>query len=320
MDFCRYPGITRALDPVQHDGESEEEEEEEEEIDEKVASSRASGATAAGAENLPHEVDGDVAPGQETVGIVFDDGDSSPEFPLLDVRLPDFVFTKQEVAALKAKSSEKLQRRNSSEGSHLASSKNKKKSSKPHRRSKNEWPFYVGTGWAVVVNTKRKRTREVERRIGVVVQQNDDDYSCVVRLCTEDQLLFRLGGLSLRRSPSTSSRRDSRGQKAGEVATAAVATRADEVVAPIWRLRRWRPSQLQGLCRRTAFSHCLQSEAVLKARFTRALGQLHRIGLVTSTSSGKLLLERGVPAKVKRTTFGTDSIGWQMAEGNTHRS
>ena len=281
-------------------------------------SSRASVAKAGAADNL-RAVDGDVAPGQETVGIVFDDGDSSPEFPLLDVRLPEFAFTKQEVAALKAKSSGKLRRQNSSDGTHVTVSTNKnKKSSKSQRRSKNEWPFYVGTGWAVVVNTKRKRTREVERRIGVVVQQNNDDYSCVVRLCSEDQLLFRLGGLSLRRSTS-SARRDSSGPKAGD-ATGTAAARADEVVAPIWRLRRWRPSQLQGLCRRTAFSHCLQSEAVLKARFTRALGQLHRIGLVTSTSAGKLVLERGVPAKVKRTTFGTDSIGWQMAEGKTHKS
>ena len=171
----------------------------------------------------------DVAPGQETVGIKFDDGDENADFLLRDVRLPNIRFTKAMC---------------------VANSRTQTKES--------EWPFFVRVGWAVSVAVKHKPGLQP----GVVTSCRFATRECVVRACDETELLDTLHFVNKNRRSSNHVLGDS------------------ELVVPLRRLHRWWPSQLAGLCTRTCYWHCVLPETALKARFTRAMAQLHRMGLV----------------------------------------
>lgn len=238
------------------------------------------------------------------VGIAFDDGDEKPNQPLSQLRLPElgrWKLSKDEIAA------------------HRDSAGQAKRSrGKKTKRASDRWPFFVRKNWFVQLPTSRrkhkKRSGHQQSRVGVVTSVNVDDLTCVVLLCGESRLLTpRRNNLSVlpssnsssSSSSSSSSQSPSRSDRAADNGRC-----SEEVTISVWKLQRWRPSQLQGLTAKDDFRHCLQTESALQSRFVRGLADLHRMGLITDTRAGKVNFESDLPPKLKRTVYDVTSIGW----------
>lgn len=241
-----------------------------------------------------------------TIGVSLDNSDLPIIVSLSDLRLGPFFLPSQNRTDDKDCSS--------------ANRKNRKKSSQAISSNEDQCLHLlhlIQKGWIVQVtisdgpkSNERSKTRSQRgkspqrkklstlQKFGIVQKKSLVHRTLTIRLYTTSELQRYITGRELYSTHYHSNHRLDTGF-------------AEVTVSPL-KVSRWHPQEFNGLLQREIIREFISTNKILKARFTKALAELHRIGLISSTHAGVLNFEDELPKRVRRTTFETSSIGWSM--------